>query len=78
MAYLDWDVSRRFTSQLLYGTTDIDECNTNENNCDIFADCANSDPGFNCQCQSGYRDRDTTNPGIRCGNLRMLRYMLAV
>ena len=41
--------------------TDIDECTTNEHNCDLAATCGNSIGSFDCTCNSGY-----SGDGLTC------------
>ncbi|XP_060071909.1 uncharacterized protein LOC132551782 [Ylistrum balloti] len=41
--------------------TDVNECETGENNCHLNADCINTDGSFECTCKSGY-----TGNGLSC------------
>lgn len=43
---------------------DFDECVNNATNCHKDASCTNTDTAFNCTCNRGFRDKNTTNPGI--------------
>ena len=42
---------------------DIDECSTNEHDCDKNAKCINTEPGYKCQCDSGFKEY---NDGRKC------------
>ena len=41
--------------------TDIDECSTTTHNCNLNANCANTDGSFKCVCKEGY-----TGDGMSC------------
>lgn len=46
--------------------SDYNECETDsENNCGVGATCTNEDPGYSCECESGYRDKNVTAPGTK-------------
>ncbi|KAK5968425.1 hypothetical protein GCK32_012635 [Trichostrongylus colubriformis] len=52
-------------------TTDkssVNECVTNQNDCDPNAICRDEPNGYQCQCRSGFTDasRDPKRPGRRC------------
>ena len=38
----------------------VDECNTGTHDCDINAACTDTECGFICQCNSGYRGNGTS------------------
>ena len=44
-----------------YIYSDIDECSTDTDNCDMRASCINNDGSFLCTCNIGY-----TGDGIMC------------
>lgn len=44
--------------------TDIDECNTDSDNCDANAVCTNTPGGFTCKCKKGYEGHGKTCTGI--------------
>ena len=48
--------------------TDINECMTGDDNCHQDATCTDTDGGFTCECNSGYNDDDTDNPGTMCSS----------
>ena len=33
---------------------DIDECVSGEDDCDVNAECTNTDGGYNCSCRQGF------------------------
>ena len=43
---------------------DIDECDTDTDNCGINAACTNTDGGFDCTCNSGFTD--SFGDGTQC------------
>lgn len=43
------------------GCTDDDECELGTFNCDINADCSNTQGGFECRCREGF-----TGNGVVC------------
>ena len=40
---------------------DIDECNLDTHNCDVNANCTDTDGSFNCTCNQGYE-----GDGVNC------------
>ena len=50
---------------------DIDECDLGTHNCDVNANCTDTDGSFNCTCNQGY-----TGDGVNCtcvnGTVRLL------
>ena len=34
---------------------DIDECSTKQHDCGENSKCVNTEPGYKCQCDSGYK-----------------------
>jgi len=46
---------------LTYFPLDIDECETNTDNCDVNAHCNNTKGSFQCTCNTGY-----SGDGVRC------------
>ena len=43
---------------------DIDECAAEVTECDINADCLNTEGSFNCTCKAGYSGNGTTCRGM--------------
>ena len=39
---------------------DIDECEKDTDDCDLYADCKNTNGSFNCTCQPGYSGNGTS------------------
>ncbi|XP_066299172.1 uncharacterized protein [Branchiostoma lanceolatum] len=39
---------------------DVNECDTNADNCHIYATCSNTDGSFNCSCNPGYQGNGTS------------------
>ena len=46
---------------VIYFNADIDECESEEDNCHENANCANTEGSFTCSCNSGY-----TGDGVNC------------
>lgn len=44
--------------------SDIDECDTNTDNCSSDANCTNTDGGFTCVCNTGYTGAGDACQGI--------------
>lgn len=42
---------------------DIDECQSGTHNCDVNAECTNSQGSFTCTCKEGYRANGDTCEG---------------
>ncbi len=42
---------------------DINECETGTHDCDVNADCQNTDGSFLCVCKTGYEGNGTTCTG---------------
>ena len=42
----------------------MNECESNQDNCDVKADCANTEGGFECTCRPGYE-----GPGSSCSDI---------
>ena len=46
---------------LIFTPADINECaSSNANNCDVRANCTNTEGSFSCSCMSGYSGAGTT------------------
>ena len=45
---------------------DIDECQTNTDNCDANAQCDNTIGSFTCTCLDGFNGDGVTCTGIKC------------
>ena len=43
--------------------TDIDECSRGTDNCDLNADCRNTQGSFQCVCREGYEGNGVTCRG---------------
>lgn len=43
---------------------DVEECAAEVNDCDVNADCFNTDGSYNCTCKSGYSGNGTTCNGM--------------
>ena len=39
---------------------DIDECYSDQHDCDVNAECINTDGSFNCSCRDGYMGNGTS------------------
>ena len=51
-------------------STDIDECTRGTDNCDVNADCINTEGSFQCVCRAGYEGTGQECTGIcMCGGL---------
>ena len=50
---------------------DIDECATNQDNCDGNATCTNTIGSFTCACYTGY-----TGSGVSCTGMLNLVYVI--
>ncbi len=46
--------------------TDIDECTTNTDNCDVNAICINTEGAFTCECMNGYHSDEMGNCIFDC------------
>ena len=46
---------------------DIDECETDTDNCDINADCTNTIGSYTCKCRLGY-----SGNGVSCNGKKLL------
>ena len=44
--------------------SDINECNTETDNCDVNAKCTNTDGSFTCTCNKGYTGDGETCTGM--------------
>ena len=49
---------------VLFMYADVDECERNEDNCHVNANCTNTEGSFNCSCNPGY-----TGDGINCTSM---------
>ena len=47
----------------MFHYSDIDECSTGNDNCDVNADCINDQGSFSCQCREGYQGNGITCEG---------------
>ena len=81
-----WVLWRRHNKMYRYGTIndinlylkyylfeDIDECTKNTDNCDINADCKNTDGSYTCKCHYGFESNGSscignTNHCLTCEN----------
>lgn len=48
---------------------DIDECKAGASDCDMNADCTNTEGSYNCTCQPGYTGNGTTCTGWQIMNI---------
>lgn len=44
--------------------SDIDECGIEDDDCSEFADCKNTEPGFECSCMTGFEGDGKKCEGI--------------
>ena len=49
---------------------DIDECESGQDNCDVYASCTNTVGSFTCACKNGFY-----GDGVTCGGKRMTIYV---
>ena len=61
------NLSLNFISKLLIflPPADINECLTDDDNCDVNADCTNTPGSFECMCRTGFE-----GSGIFCGGMQ--------
>lgn len=50
-------------SKLSHLLLDIDECQSGTHNCDVNAECTNSQGSYTCTCKEGYRANGDTCEG---------------
>ncbi|XP_077970402.1 uncharacterized protein LOC120328603 isoform X9 [Styela clava] len=48
--------------------SDFNECQntTLYTTCHVNSVCSNQDPGYSCECEAGFRDKNLTDPGTSC------------
>lgn len=63
---------------MIFSFIDIDECETNEHNCDPNARCINSVGSYYCECIEGYHGTGTKCEGNDFNNMYIYNYMSLV
>jgi len=56
-----WDPDSSFNS---YKVNDVDECVQGTHNCDVNAQCTNTDGSYSCECNAGY-----SGNGVTCADI---------